>query len=140
MVFQKGLFLQEAVAEQKFDGSTPTSVMKTTLSRPAILTKEESTQSWDNLILILHNPPKDTKCDMLPNGIHVGSEQIRQFIEKTKPLAVITGHIHEGRAIDSIGDTTIINAGPLNEGNYAWLTVEKDNGAWKVMSATLEKI
>jgi len=141
MVFHEGLVFAGSGGGTKFDGSTPNERDEDDLvSDLAILTKEESTQSWDNLILIIHNPPKDTKCDMLPNGIHVGSKQIRQFIEKTKPLAVITGHIHEGRAIDSIGDTTIINAGPLNEGNYAWLTVEKDNGAWKVMSATLEKI
>ena len=90
-----------------------------------------------NLILIMHNPPKDTKCDMIPNGMHVGSEKLRACIEKLRPVAVVTGHIHESAGIDTVGDSTVINPGSLAEGKYAWLEVEKTDGAWKVQKAEL---
>ena len=63
---------------------------------------------------------------------------MREFIEKYKPLAVITGHIHESAGIDTIGNTTVINPGALLENNYAWLDVEKQEDSFKVTKATLE--
>ena len=56
------------------------------------------------------------------------------FILEHKPLAVICGHIHEGRGVEKIGETTVINPGSLGEkGTYYWLEVEKDSGGnWKV--------
>lgn len=139
IVFHEGLAFGGSGGGSKFTGTTPNERTEEELvSDLAILTKDG--QEYDNLILIIHNPPKDTKCDMISNGAHVGSQALREFIEKTKPLAVITGHIHESRAIDKIGDTVVINAGPLAEGNYAWLDVSKDAGVWKVTSSTLEKV
>lgn len=70
------------------------------------------------LILISHCPPKDTELDRTITGIHAGSKAVRQFIESEKPLLVITGHIHEARGIDKIGETMIVNPGPANLGRY----------------------
>ena len=70
------------------------------------------------LILISHCPPKDTELDRTMTGIHAGSKAVRQFIESEKPLLVITGHIHEARGIDKIGETMIVNPGPANLGRY----------------------
>lgn len=95
---------------------------------------------WSNLILIMHNPPKNTKCDMIPGDIHVGSEGLRDFIEKRTPFLVVTGHIHESAGIDKIGDTTVINPGSLAEGKYAWVEAKSDNGKWTVESAELFQI
>lgn len=97
---------------------------------------------WKSLILISHNPPKDTKCDAVNAELHAGSQMFTDFIQKNQPLAVITGHIHEGRAVDNIGDTVVINPGSLGEAEtYAWLNLEKDSeGNWKVSSTELCKL
>lgn len=101
---------------------------------------EQMPETWPNMIAIMHQPPKDTKCDLITAGIHVGSPMLRKFIEEVKPLAVITGHIHESAAIDHIGTTTIINPGSLAEGHYAILEVSKIEGTWQVTKAELLEI
>ncbi len=92
---------------------------------------------WKSLILVSHNPPKDTKCDAVNAELHAGSQLFTDFIRENQPLAVICGHIHEGKAIDKIGGTLVINPGPLQEGNYAWLELEKVNDEWKVTRSEL---
>jgi hypothetical protein len=64
----------------------------------------------------------NTRLDMVPSGEHAGSIPVRSFIERFKPTLVISGHIHEARGIDSIGETTLINPGPAR-GNYAEITL-----------------
>lgn len=93
--------------------------------------------NWDNLIAIMHNPPKDTECDKIPNGVHVGSPLLRKFIEDVKPLAVVTGHIHESAGIDKIGDTTVINPGSIAEGKYGILEITKEGDSWHVVKCEL---
>ena len=73
------------------------------------------------MILVAHQPPRDTVNDRIQSGIHVGSTAVRQFIEERQPLACLTAHIHEGSGIDTIGRTTILNPGPVREGRYAFL-------------------
>jgi Icc-related predicted phosphoesterase len=90
--------------------------------------------------MIMHNPPKDTECDKITSGIHVGSAGLRQIIEEVKPLAVITGHIHESAGTDKIGNTVIMNPGSLAEGRYGILEVEKKGNQWQVTKAQLEKL
>ena len=92
---------------------------------------------WQNLVLISHNPPKDTKCDAVNAELHAGSQMFTDFIKENQPLAVICGHIHEGYGIDKIGNTTVINPGSLAEGKYAWLNLSKENDSWKIDSAEL---
>ena len=88
-----------------------------------------------NTILISHNPPKGKTVDKVNAALHAGSQQFTDFIIEHKPLAVICGHIHEGRGVEKIGDTTVINPGSLGEkGTYVWLTVEKQDGDWKVIN------
>ncbi len=81
------------------------------------------------LIVVSHNPPKDTKLDLTRLGLHVGSSSLRGFIERYKPLCVVCGHIHEARGIDSLGSTVLVNPGPARDGNYALLEL---NGGVKV--------
>jgi uncharacterized protein len=75
------------------------------------------------LILVSHQPPFGTKADALNNGVHVGSKSVRNFIESWQPLVCFCGHIHEGQGIDSIGDTKVINPGPVFQGNYAYAEI-----------------
>jgi uncharacterized protein len=70
------------------------------------------------LIMVCHTPPLETKCDRLLNGKAVGSSAARRFIEEHQPEICISGHIHESAAIDSIGRTKVLNAGPFKGGGY----------------------
>jgi Icc-related predicted phosphoesterase len=71
------------------------------------------------LILVSHQPPINTINDQVNPLDHVGSAVIREFIQNKKPLLCLTGHIHEGIGIDSIGNCKVINPGPFRYGNYA---------------------
>ena len=75
-------------------------------------------------ILVSHQPPSLTVTDLVQNGQHVGSESIRTFITQVQPIVCLTAHIHEGRGIDTIGKTQILNPGPLKEGGYAYVEVD----------------
>jgi Icc-related predicted phosphoesterase len=66
-----------------------------------------------------HAPPRDTACDRIHSGLHVGSTAVRAFIERGQPDLVLCGHIHESRGEDRIGRSRIVNPGPLTEGRYA---------------------
>jgi len=77
------------------------------------------------IALITHFPPKDTKCDRIPSGDHVGSTALRKIIEEQKPAYNIVGHIHEsGGQKDKIGETIVINVGRLSHGNALMLDTE----------------
>lgn len=78
----------------------------------------EDVQKWQHKILISHNPPKDTACDILPNGLHVGCSTLRDFLLKHQIDICICGHIHEARAVDNLGQSIIINPGELSQGGY----------------------
>ncbi|MBI5393911.1 MAG: metallophosphoesterase family protein [Verrucomicrobia bacterium] len=66
-----------------------------------------------------HAPPRDTACDRIHSGLHVGSTAVRAFIEREQPDLALCGHIHESRGEDRIGRSRIVNPGPLTEGRYA---------------------
>ena len=76
-------------------------------------------------IILSHVPPKNTKTDLTHSGLHVGSAALRRFIEEKKPPLVVTGHIHEARAVDRIGKTVIVNSGPLFRGYYAVIELKE---------------
>jgi Icc-related predicted phosphoesterase len=59
-----------------------------------------------------HAPPAGTACDRLASGEHVGSAAVRAFVEREQPDAVLCGHIHEARGVDSIGRSQVVNPGP----------------------------
>ena len=49
----------------------------------------------------------------------MGNLAVRRYIEERQPLLSIHGHIHEDRGVDLLGDTVLVNPGPLKEGYYA---------------------
>ncbi|WP_319470407.1 metallophosphoesterase [uncultured Pseudodesulfovibrio sp.] len=73
---------------------------------------------FDRLVVAIHEPPRNSKLDMIGAGQHVGSAAVRAFIERAQPDVVLTGHIHESRAVDMIGNTPVINPGMLAGGGY----------------------
>ncbi len=66
-----------------------------------------------------HAPPYGTRVDIIHLGIHVGSTAVRDFVEDEAPDAVVCGHIHEGRGMDAIETTKIVNCGQASRGHYA---------------------
>ncbi|MCD6458578.1 MAG: metallophosphoesterase family protein [Thermoproteales archaeon] len=77
------------------------------------------------LILISHYPPVGVKVDLAWTGIHIGKSVIREIVEKFKPILLLCGHVHEARGIDKLGDTILVNPGPLYMGFYAIIDAEK---------------
>lgn len=76
-------------------------------------------------ILICHQPPYGTQVDIV-DGKHVGSKAVREFIERVQPLAAFTGHIHEATGIDTLGQTKLVNPGPIARTNqYAYAEIEE---------------
>jgi Icc-related predicted phosphoesterase len=79
-----------------------------------------------NSIWNVHCPPKDTDIDLAPQlgkdlkvksgaeGVkmmHVGSQAVREVIEKYQPLMTLHGHIHESSGFSYIGRTLAVNPG-----------------------------
>ena len=77
-------------------------------------------------IFVPHAPPYGTRVDIVHEGFHVGSTAVRDFVENRKPDLVLCGHIHEGRGIDAIEQSRIVNCGPLFRGSYAIVTFEPE--------------
>lgn len=77
----------------------------------------------NSFILVVHQPPKNTKQDRIISGEHVGSPAIRKFIQEKQPILTLTGHIHEGQGIDYIGKTAVFNPGPAFEGKYGIIEI-----------------
>ncbi|ULQ60932.1 metallophosphoesterase [Brucepastera parasyntrophica] len=116
-----GLVLTGSGGGAKFTGKTPNERTDEELAGDLRLVSENSGEDnqWHNLVIVTHNPPKDTSLDRISTGTHVGSPLIREFIETYQPLLAVSGHIHESAATDTIGRTVLVNPGPLDEGRYA---------------------
>ena len=146
LTFHDGLAFAGAGGGTKFSGDTPFERDEDEILSDFSLVDASAENcvdengKWKSLVLIMHNPPKDTDCDMIPGGIHVGSQKLRDYIEKYEPLLVVTGHIHESAGISKVGGTTVVNPGALMEGKYALVTVEKEGEAWTVKSAELKSL
>jgi len=76
-----------------------------------------------HVLMVCHTPPANTATDRIASGQHVGSPQVRAFIEEHQPEVCITGHIHESAGIDHIGRTTVVNAGAFHAGGYIAVTL-----------------
>jgi Icc-related predicted phosphoesterase len=76
------------------------------------------------MILVTHVPPSGTKLDTIGGNKSIGSTSVRSIIEKMQPLVAVSGHVHESRAIDSIGKTQLLNPGPLKEGYYGTIKID----------------
>ena len=138
IVYHEGLAICGSGGASVFTGKTPNERTEEDLVSDFEICKAES---LENLILISHNPPKDTVCDTVNENLHVGSQMLRDLISEIKPLAVLTGHVHEGRGIDRIGDTVIVNPGSLGEkGTYAVMEILKQKDSWVVSNTELKEV
>ena len=69
------------------------------------------------------------------SGMHVGSSTVRDFIVQYKPDVCISGHIHESRGKDKIGNTIVLNAGMFRDGWYIEVVIDKGS-----LSAALKSV
>ncbi|MCM1322435.1 MAG: metallophosphoesterase family protein [Bacteroides sp.] len=141
LVFRDSLVFAGSGGALHFTGDTPNERSDEELVSDLRVIEQQPDKiadEWGNLILIAHQPPFNTGCDTISSGSHVGSVLLRSFIEKYQPLAVVTGHIHESFAADTIGKSLIINPGSLAEGRYAVLEIERRNGIWSVVHSELK--
>jgi uncharacterized protein len=80
----------------------------------------------ENLIVVAHPPPYDTKLDQAPaidsefrvqveagqpRMAPVGSTAVREFIERHQPLLGLHGHVHESQGSQRLGRTLCLNPG-----------------------------
>jgi uncharacterized protein len=86
------------------------------------------------LVQVTHAPPARTCVDVIATGAHVGSEVVRRFIEEKQPEVAICSHIHEGRGIDGIRKTKIVNSGRFPEGHCGLINLENENVSAKMIN------
>jgi len=114
-------------------GRTPNELSEGALAR-ALDASAEGLSPDLPWVLVSHQPPRDTVADRIYGGAHVGSRAVRAFIERHRPAVCFTGHIHEGRGVDSIGPTKVVNPGPAR-GGYALAELEATATLVQVRSA-----
>jgi len=63
-------------------------------------------------VLVSHSPPKGfLDYSNYREGGHVGSEAVREWIEKYQPTLSLHGHVHESRGTARLGKTLAVNPG-----------------------------
>lgn len=81
------------------------------------------------IVLVTHDPPFGV-CDLsVLTRTNAGSQGIRRIVVKWKPVAVCCGHIHEGRGIEKLGETLVVNPGSIHFRLAANLGVGSEGGA-----------
>ncbi len=75
-------------------------------------------------IQITHNPPYNTKVDIIRAGAHVGSHVVRKFVEEKKPVLALSAHIHEAKGVGTLGETFLMNAGKFPEGYFGLVNIQ----------------
>ena len=143
LVYFDGIQIAGSGGGSKFTGETPNERTEEDLQKDFDVIENSGLQEegqWSNLILVSHNPPKCQSCDQPAPGVHAGSQIFTDFIARAKPLAVLCGHIHEGAGIEKIGQTVVVNPGPLADGKYAVMELQKDGDCWRVADTQLKSL
>ncbi len=84
----------------------------------------------DPLVVLSHTPPRGSGAD-LRRGSALGSSALRSALDRHRPLLWICGHIHESPSARLVGQTLVVNPGPLNRGRFARIRVDLVNGSWR---------
>jgi hypothetical protein len=70
-------------------------------------------------VVLSHPPPRNEALDRTASGANVGSTALRAFVDEHQPTLVVCGHIHEGRGVETLGRTKVVNCGLAAAGQYA---------------------
>ena len=74
-------------------------------------------------IMILHHPPIGQKVNVCPDGKHHGSAISNTLIKIFNPEIAIVGLARQG--YEKIGDTFVVNLGPMWEGYFAVIDIQE---------------
>ena len=104
-------------------GSNPT-----IFDTPFEISEEDILNSLDPIcegadVLMLHAPALG-HLDTIPSGMMVGSISVKAVVDRHRPIAVLSGHIHEARGIKESDGTLFLNPGAAKDGYAALLTIE----------------
>lgn len=83
-------------------------------------------------IYVFHMPPSGLGLDQCGHGPRVGSEAVRDFIEREQPRLTLHGHIHEspgasGTWLARLGETVCVQPGQSDGGGrLTWVTIDVD--------------
>ncbi len=89
-------------------------------------------KSKGTAIFFAHDPPRDTKLDIVKNkkspmnGKHVGDEYYKRYILKYQPLIHVCAHMHENQGLDRIGKTIILNSGFGGKSQFAMFDISNN--------------
>lgn len=76
-------------------------------------------------ILVSHKPPYGIQ-DKIFLGMHGGSKELRDIIEKYKPCLVLCGHIHEDPGFTKTKETIVVNCSMGKRGEGALVEINKN--------------
>ncbi|MDH7506555.1 MAG: metallophosphoesterase [Candidatus Thermoplasmatota archaeon] len=79
----------------------------------------------ENSILVSHKPPYGAQ-DKIFIGMHGGSKELREIVNKYKPRLVLCGHIHEDPGFIKICETVVVNCSMGKRGEGALIEINKD--------------
>jgi Icc-related predicted phosphoesterase len=90
---------------------------------PDLLAKLRERDFTRPLIVLSHCPALGILDEAKP-GLHAGSQSITDIVSAEKPLALLTGHVHEARGLVHSSGTVCVNAGPAMDGRAALVVYE----------------
>ena len=76
----------------------------------------------EKTIIVTHIPPFETQ-DKIFIGMHGGSKELRDLVEKYNPKMVLSGHVHEDPGYTKINDTTVVNCSMGKRGEGALIEI-----------------
>jgi uncharacterized protein len=59
-------------------------------------------------VLVTHEPPLGT-LDRARSGAHIGTQAVRDLVDRLRPRVLTCGHVHESPGIERLDDTLVIN-------------------------------
>lgn len=120
--------LDRANASSSPSGSTPfnTPFEPDDAERGNVLSTLLQRTASPNRAVVSHHPPKNTLIDRTADGDQVGSDALRELIETEDIRIVFSGHIHEAAGEDRLGDTVMVNPGPVTNGKYAMVDMGEE--------------
>ena len=101
-----------------FVGFNGVDLSESSLKKIGELLNEES-------VLVTHVPPKGFQ-DRVFLGMHAGSPEIREIVDKYKPRLVLSGHIHENPGYTKNNDTIFVNCSMGKTGGGAIVDINRE--------------
>jgi len=94
------------------------------LAYNAMILKEVEKRMDESVVLVSHVPPHGLQ-DKVFLGMHSGSKELREIVNKYNPRLVLCGHIHEDPGIARTGKTIVVNCSMGKRGEGALVEIDK---------------